>query len=248
MVKPYDPVGPKILQAAWVSAPIMLFSEVLIYLIAVPCGVYCAVRRGKWQDRLLTLQLFVLYSIPSVVLGMVFLTFFCFSARIFPMYGLHSEGYETFSFLRQAADYVWHISLPVACFSLSNLASLAMYGRASMLDVINQDYIRTARAKGLDGRAVVLKHALRNALIPVITLFSNFIPALLGGSVIIEVLFGIPGMGRLSYDSIQAKDINTVMAIIYIDALVVMFSILLSDLLYVLVDPRISFSKSEGGA
>jgi peptide/nickel transport system permease protein len=248
MVKPYDPVGPKILQAAWVSAPIMLLSEVLIYLIAVPCGVYCAVRRGKWQDRLLTLQLFVLYSIPSVVLGMIFLTFFCFNTGIFPMYGLRSEGHETFSLLRQAADYLWHIALPVACFSLSNLASLAMYSRASMLEVISQDYIRTARAKGLDGRTVALKHGLRNALIPVITLFSNFIPALLGGSVIIEVLFGIPGMGRLSYDSIQAKDINTVMAIIYIDALVVMFSILLSDLLYVLVDPRISFAKSEGGA
>ena len=117
-----------------------------------------------------------------------------------------------------------------------------------MLDVVNQDYIRTARAKGLDGRTVILKHALRNALIPVITLFSNFIPALLGGSVIIEYLFGIPGMGRLSYDAIQNKDYNTVMALIYLDAIIVMVSILISDMLYIAVDPRISFSKAEGGA
>jgi peptide/nickel transport system permease protein len=116
-----------------------------------------------------------------------------------------------------------------------------------MLDTVNQDYIRTARAKGLAEPVVILKHALRNAMIPVITLFSTFIPAMLGGSVIVEVLFGIPGMGRLSFSSIEAKDYNTMMALIYIDAIIVMLSILLSDLLYVLVDPRISFEKSEVG-
>jgi peptide/nickel transport system permease protein len=250
MVKPYDPVGPQIWRAAKVSAPIMLLSQAVVYLVAVPIGVYCAVRRGQWQDRSITLGLFVLYSIPPVVLGMLFLTFFCFGTflKIFPMYGLHSEGYETFGAGRLTADYFWHIAGPLFCLSLTQIASLAMFGRSSMLDVVNQDYIRTARAKGLEGRTVILRHALRNALIPIITLFSNFIPALLGGSVIIEYLFGIPGMGRLSYDSIQAKDYNTVMAIIYLDAIIVMLSILLSDLLYVLVDPRISFSKAEGGA
>jgi len=250
MVKPYDPVGPQIWRAAKVSAPIMLLSETIVYLVAVPIGVYCAVRRGKWQDRAITLSLFVLYSIPPVLVGMLFLTFFCFGTflKIFPMYGLHAEGYETFGGLRLTADYFWHILGPLLCLSLYQMASLAMFGRSSMLDVINQDFIRTARAKGLDGRTVIMKHALRNALIPVITLFSNFIPALLGGSVIVEYLFGIPGMGRLSYDSIQAKDYNSVMAIIYLDAIIVMLSILLSDLLYVLVDPRISFSKADGGA
>jgi peptide/nickel transport system permease protein len=164
------------------------------------------------------------------------------------MYGLHHENAEDFGGLKYAADYIWHIAGPLICLSLSQMASLAMFGRSSMLDVVNQDYIRTARAKGLDGRSVILKHALRNALIPVITLFSNFIPMLLGGSVIIEYLFGIPGMGRLSYDSIQAKDYNTVMALIYLDAIIVMLSILLSDLLYVAADPRITFSRAEGGA
>ena len=114
-----------------------------------------------------------------------------------------------------------------------------------MLDVVNQDYIRTARAKGLSNRNVIFKHALRNALIPIITLFANFLPVLLGGSVLIEVIFNIPGMGRLSYEAILEKDYNTLMAIIYIDGIIVMFSFLLSDLLYVVVDPRISFSRSE---
>jgi peptide/nickel transport system permease protein len=249
MVKPYDPVGPEILRAAKVSAPIMLLSEAIVYLIAVPVGVYCAVRRGRWQDRIISTNLFILYSIPPVVLGMLFLTFLCFGTflKIFPMYGLHHENAEDFGVLKYAADYIWHITGPLICLSLSQMASLAMFGRSSMLDVVNQDYIRTARAKGLDGRSVILKHALRNALIPVITLFSNFIPMLLGGSVIIEYLFGIPGMGRLSYDAIQAKDYNTVMALIYLDAIIVMLSILLSDLLYVAADPRITFSRAEGG-
>ncbi len=140
------------------------------------------------------------------------------------------------------ADYFWHATLPVVCLSLFSLAGLAMYARSSMLDVIEQDFVRTARAKGVPEWQVILKHALRNGLIPIITLFSSFLPAMLGGSVLVEFLFGIPGMGRLSWASIEQKDFPTLMALIYIDAIVVMFSILLSDLLYVLVDPRISFS------
>jgi ABC-type dipeptide/oligopeptide/nickel transport system permease component len=250
MVKPYDPVGPKIFQAVLVSAPIMLLSEAIVYILAVPLGVMCAVRRGRWQDRSISLTLFIFNSFPSVVLGMLLLTFFCFGTflSVFPMYGLHAEAYENLPFLRKMLDYVHHVFLPLVCYSLSSLAGLAMFARSSMLDVVNQDYIRTARAKGVAEGPVILKHALRNALIPVLTLFSSFIPALLGGSVIIEYLFGIPGMGRLSYDSIQAKDYNTVMAIIYFDAIIVMLSILLTDLLYVFVDPRISFEKSEGGS
>jgi peptide/nickel transport system permease protein len=140
------------------------------------------------------------------------------------------------------ADYFWHATLPVLCLSLFSLAGLAMYSRSSMLDVIGQDFVRTARAKGVSEPRVILKHALRNGLIPIITLFSSFLPAMLGGSVLVEFLFGIPGMGRLSWSSIEQKDFPTLMALIFIDAIVVMFSILLSDLLYVLVDPRISFA------
>jgi peptide/nickel transport system permease protein len=174
---------------------------------------------------------------------MLFLLFFAYGdyLRLFPMNGLHSDAAEHFGFFRYAVDYLWHIILPVTCLSLFSLAGMAMYSRTSMLDVIGQDYIRTARAKGLSEDKVIMKHAFRNSLIPIITLFSNVLPAMLGGSVLIEYIFGIPGMGQLSWSSILSKDYPTLMALLYIDAIVVMLSILLSDILYVLVDPRISF-------
>ena len=199
--------------------------------------------RGQWIDRLISLLLFLLYSIPPVVAGMLLLLFFCYGdyLRLFPMEGLHSDLANEFGPLQYALDYLWHIFLPVVCLSLFSLAGMAMYSRSSMLDVVGQDYIRTARAKGLPESKVIFKHGLRNALIPIITLFANFLPAMLGGSVLIEVIFGIPGMGRLSWESIEQKDYTTLMALLYLDAILVMISMLLTDLLYVIVDPRISF-------
>ncbi len=248
-LKTREPVGQKILAAVLVSAPLMVLAQLMIYFVAVPLGIICAVNRGNWIDRLISLKLFLLYSIPPFVAGMLFLLFFCYGdyLRLFPMEGLHSDGAEDYGLLRYSIDYLWHIILPVACLSLFSLAGMAMYSRTSMLDVIGQDYIRTARAKGLSEEKVILKHGLRNSLIPIITLFSNLLPAMLGGSVLIEVIFGIPGMGTLSWASIEQKDFPTLMALIYIDAIVVMLSILMTDMLYVLVDPRISF-EAQGSA
>ena len=197
-------MGPKIWEAVLVSAPLMLLAQFLVYLIAIPSGVVCAVTRGRWPDRSISLSMFMLYSIPNFVAGMLFLTFFAFGKpfHLFPMVGLQSEGLENASFLVLAFDYLWHIFLPVICLSLFSLAALAMYSRTSMLDALNQDYIRTARAKGLTDRTVVYRHGLRNALIPVITLFSYFIPVLLGGSVLIEYIFSIRGMGHISYEGL----------------------------------------------
>jgi len=194
-LKTREPVGEKILAAVIVSAPLMIMANLMIYLVAVPLGIICAVNRGNWIDRLLQLKLFLLYSIPPFVAGMLFLLFFCYGDYLawFPMMGLHSEGAEQFGFFHYMLDYFWHAVLPVTCLSLFSLAGMAMYSRASMLDVINQDYMRTARAKGVSEPKVIFKHGLRNALIPIITLFSGFLPAMLGGSVLIEVIFGIPG-------------------------------------------------------
>ncbi|MBI5761802.1 MAG: ABC transporter permease subunit [Planctomycetales bacterium] len=244
-----EPVSEKIWDAVKVSAPLMLLAELLIYGISVPIGVVCAVRRGRVADRLITLSLFMLYSIPSFVAGMLMLLFLCYGdyLKLFPTMGLHASNADSLAFGQWLLDYLWHATLPVVCLSLFSLAAMSMQSRASMLDVLGQDYIRTARAKGLSERVVVFKHALRNSLIPVITLFSNFLPALLGGSVLIEYLFNIPGMGRLSWASIEQKDYPTMMALIYIDAIVVMLSILATDLLYVVADPRISYSgRGEG--
>ena len=227
-----------------VSAPIMLMSEVVIFLAAVPLGILCAVNRGNWIDRLISLKLYFLYSIPGFVAAMLFLLFLCYGDPFldwFPMKGLHADDAATYNWFWYSLDYVWHCFLPVVCLSLFSLAAVAMYARTSMLDVLNQDYIRTARAKGLSRSKVVLKHALRNSLIPVITLFANFLPAMLGGSVLVEVLFDIPGLGRLGFDSIQSLDFQVLMALLYINAIIVLLSILLTDLLYLAVDPRISF-------
>jgi len=241
--KTREPVSRKIIDAVIVSAPLMLMAELFIYLVAVPLGILCAVHRGKLTDRLTSLGLFLLYSIPPYVAGMLFLLFFCYGGFLkwFPSLGLHSLRAETLGFWPWLLDYLWHAFLPVVSLALFSLAAMAMYARTSMLDVIGQDYIRTARAKGLSEFKVIYKHGLRNALIPIITLFAGFLPAMLGGSVLIEWLFGIPGMGGLSWESIEQKDYPTLMALVFINAIVVMVSILLTDLLYVVVDPRISF-------
>jgi peptide/nickel transport system permease protein len=195
------------------------------------------------------LGLFLLYSVPPFVAGMLFLLYLSYGEylKIFPMERLHGDRADQLAWLPWLWDYLWHATLPIICLSLFSLAPLAMYSRTSLLEVLGQDYIRTARAKGLSERRVILVHALRNSLIPLITLFASFLPAMLGGSVIIEYLFNIPGMGRLSWEAILLKDFPVVMALIYIDAIVVMISILMTDLLYVFVDPRISFEAQQAG-
>lgn len=253
-----EDVGTKLWDAFLVSAPIMLMAQLVIYLITIPLGVACGANRDSLFDRLTAFVLFFLYSVPPAVAAMLALLVFSYrnsyrdsalrtfgfeGGPLFPMERLHSSDAEALSFVPWAFDYLWHAALPVACLSLFSLAMMAMYSRASILDVLNQDYVRTARAKGASPRRVLWKHAFRNALIPVLTLFANFLPALLGGSVLIEVIFNIPGLGRAGFEAIQLKDYPTVMALIYVQAIVVMLSILLTDVLYVLADPRISFES-----
>ena len=246
-LKSREPVGDLIWSAFIVSAPLMLMAQLVIYFVSIPLGVACSVKRGTWVDHIISFKLFLLYSIPPFVAGMLLLLFFCYGDyfKWFPMERLHSDGAEQFGFFRYWLDYLWHAFLPVACLSLFSLASLAMYSRSSMLDVIGQDFIRTARAKGVPENTVTYKHALRNALIPILTLFSNFLPAMLGGSVLIEYLFNIPGMGRLGWNAIEKQDFPTLMALVYVQAIVVLLSILMTDVLYTVVDPRISFAGRE---
>jgi ABC-type dipeptide/oligopeptide/nickel transport system permease component len=244
-LRTHEPVSDRLWNGFVVSAPLMFTSELLILVIAVPLGLLCAVKRGTWTDRGISMGLFFLYSIPPFVAAMLFLLYFCYGDYFswFPSGGLHSDEAASMGWGAWLLDYAWHAFLPIVCLSLFSLAATAMYGRSSMLDVINQDYIRTARAKGLPPHTIVLKHVVRNGLIPILTIASSFLPAMLGGSVLIEVLFNIPGLGRLGWDAIDQKDIPTLMALLYLEALVTLFSFLVTDLLYVLVDPRISFSS-----
>jgi ABC-type dipeptide/oligopeptide/nickel transport system permease component len=167
-----EPVSEKIWRGVKVSAPLMLMSSLLIYAVAIPIGLLCGVFRGRWIDHLNSLGLFLLYSVPPFVAGMLFLLYLSYGEylKIFPMERLHGDRADQLAWLPWLWDYLWHATLPIICLSLFSLAPLAMYSRTSLLEVLGQDYIRTARAKGLSERRVILVHALRNALIPLITL------------------------------------------------------------------------------
>ena len=163
--------------------------------------------------------------------------------NVFPAFGLVSINSSGWTLSQRIEDQAWHLALPVACLTYYTMAVLSRYMRSSMLEIIRQDFIRTARAKGLSEFLVVYRHALRNSLIPVITVLADLLPAVIGGSIVIETLFSIPGMGRLSYDAIFTRDYPLLMALFTMSALVTLAGILLADLLYVLVDPRIAYER-----
>lgn len=231
------PVLDKLLEALPVTLGLSLVSLLLTYLVAIPIGIYSAVRPGTLLDRGLTLVLFMLYSMPSQWVAMLLIVSLGTSLQWFPIQGLHSEGDTSF------ADLALHTVLPLICLTYATFASLSRYMRAGMLDVIRQDYIRTARAKGLSEKAVVLKHALRNSLISVVTLLGLTLPTLVGGAVIVERIFGLPGMGSLSFNAILSKDIPVLMGTTTLAGILTMVGLVVSDLLYAAVDPRI---KLEG--
>jgi len=251
-----QPVFNKIMERLPVTLQLSALSILFSYLIAVPIGVMQAMRRESVFDHTSTIFLFILYSMPSFWVALLLIQFLGsgeFMAPIFPVYGLNSPGvlapwevapgeaWDWALLPTWLGDRVWHLVLPVFCLTYTSLAALSRYARVSMLDVIGQDYVRTARAKGLNERLVVFKHALRNALIPIITLLGSILPALIGGSVIIESIFSVPGMGQLGFESILNRDYNTVMGIATISAFLTLLGFLLADILYVLVDPRIRY-------
>lgn len=243
--KDHRPVATKLKEAFPITLLLNLLSIALIYLIAFPLGIYSAVHPRSWFDRLTTILLFMLYSLPNFWVAMLLIRYLAGGEflNLFPIVGLLSDGAEQLSIWGQLGNLIWHLILPVSVLTYGGLAFLSRFSRAQMLEVIRQDYIRTARAKGLKERTVILKHALRNAFIPILTLMSTLLPALIGGSVIVEQIFGIPGMGKLGFEAVLSRDYPTVMAIASISALLTLISILLTDLMYVVVDPRISFGK-----
>ena len=219
----------------------------LAYAIAVPLGVYSAIRQRRLSERVLTVALFVLYSMPSFWVAVMLLLTFS-SERVldwFPMQGLTSPDYAALSPGAKVLDVAAHLILPVTCLTYPALATISRYMRSGMLEVVRQDYIRTAFAKGLSERAVVFRHALRNSILPVLTLLGLMLPHLIGGSVIVERIFGIPGMGLLAFDAIGTRDYPTVMGVATVMALVTMLSMLLVDLAYGFIDPRIRLERSS---
>lgn len=236
------PVSEKLWGAIGVTVQLNLISILLIYIISIPMGIHAAVRRGKPDERVAGVTLFGLYSAPSFWVATILLFYLANPEykQWFDGIGLHSDNHERLTYVDHLTDWLWHLVLPVVCMTYGGLAGLSRYARSGMLEIIRKDYIRTARAKGLHERTVILKHALRNSLIPIVTLMASLLPAMIGGSVIIEFIFTINGMGKLSVDAILSRDYNLVMAFTTLSAVLVLVGMLLSDLLYTVVDPRIS--------
>lgn len=215
-------------------------SLVLTLLIAIPLGIISAVKQYSVTDYVLTSFNFIGISIPQFWLGLMLLYFLAVKVGWFPVNGMHSP-YVDPGFWPHFKDTVLHYVLPVISITLAGLAGYMRYQRASMLEVIQQDYIRTARAKGLTERVVILKHAWRNSLIPIITLLGYVLVILVEGSVVVENIFSWPGMGQLAVASLTERDYPTVMAIVLLSATLILIGTLVSDILYALVDPRVRF-------
>jgi peptide/nickel transport system permease protein len=234
------PVTEILLPRLRVTIQLSLLSIVLAYLIAIPLGIYSAARPYSFGDKFATLVLFVLYSLPSFWAGNLMIIYLT-GGEHFPF------NFPWQSTRLARTDIGWlewgnQLVLPLLCYTYGSFAYISRQMRAGMLEVIRADYIRTARAKGLSERSVILKHALRNSLIPVLTIMANILPALIGGAVIIEQVFGIDGMGKLTFEAVFNRDYPLVMAIGFLSAVLTLIGILLSDLSYALVDPRIQYS------
>jgi peptide/nickel transport system permease protein len=216
---------------------------ILSYLIAIPLGVAAAVKRGQIVDRSISFVVFLLYSIPNFAAALMLILIVASGdyLNLLPMYGVKSINADTMSFGAWLWDRIAHMILPVICLTYASLASTSRYARVSMLDALAQDFVRTARAKGLPEKSVIFRHALRNALIPIITIFALDLPVIIGGAIIIEGIFTLPGMGQLLFMSLEARDIPTIMGITLVAAVVTLLSYLVADVLYVVVDPRISY-------
>ncbi|MGO9311187.1 MAG: ABC transporter permease [Syntrophobacteraceae bacterium] len=239
--KDHRNVWEKISERLPITIQLNLISIFLVYLIAIPCGIYSSTHTGSLTDKILTVGFFFLYSLPSFWVAVLLIMLFGGGDfwDVFPVYGISSIGSETMRLMPWLLDRMWHLVLPVVCLTYGGLAYLSRLTRASMLEVIREDYVRTARAKGLSERVVIFKHAFRNALLPLITLLAFLLPSMFGGSVIIESIFSVPGMGQLGFEAVLSRDYPVIMAITAISAFLTLIGLLISDILYAALDPRI---------
>jgi peptide/nickel transport system permease protein len=246
-IKHHRPVIDLIAERLPITLALNIISIVIIYIISIPLGIFTAVRQGRLSDKVSSVILFMLWSLPTMWAGQMLIGYFCGPTfkNWFPPAGLSSNFADALPFFPWLGDRLWHLVLPVVCLSYSGFAYLTKQVRAGMLDNLRADYIRTARAKGLSNWTVTFKHAFRNSVIPVITIMATLLPAMIGGSVIIESIFSISGMGRLAFEAITTRDYNVVMAVATIAGVLDIVGLLLADIAYAIADPRISFESLE---
>ncbi len=227
-----------------VSLQFGVISLIMTYLVCIPLGVFKAVKDGTKFDVSSSFALMVLYSIPPLILGILLRMFLAGGAYLdlFPLSDLYSDNYFEMGLLDQVLDRIHHFILPLLCYMIGSFTVLTFLMKNSLLDEIRLDYVRTARAKGLEEKTVVYKHALRNALIPIVTGLSSFLMVFFAGSIIIEQIFNLDGMGLLGYRAALDRDYNVLMGLIFFQAVLALVGRLISDLLYLVIDPRIDFS------
>ena len=233
------PVTAKIRERLPVTLSLNVIALLLEFGLAIPIGILAATHRDTWLDKGITVFVFVGFAVPTFWLALLLMYFFGVKLNLLPISGLHTLGSDSYGALLYLWDMARHLVMPVMVASFGSLAGMSRYMRSSMLNVIGQDYITTARAKGLSERVVIYKHALRNAMLPLITLAGFSIPGLIGGSVIFESIYAIPGMGQLFYQSVMSRDYPVVMGILIIGALLTLIGNLIADVCYALADPRI---------
>jgi len=236
----HQPVFTVIAEGLGNTLILAIAAALITWLLAIPLGVIAAVRQYTWVDRTLSLLAFVWLSIPEILSGLLLLML---AARTgwFPVGGMRSIDHDELSFIGQALDLTWHLCLPALVVGLVPLAGRMRQMRGNLLDVLRLDFITTARAKGLDERVVIFKHALRNALNPMITLFGYTLGALVSGSFIAEIIFSWPGLGRITLDAILTQDQYLVMGSVLMASVVLILGNLVADILLAIADPRISY-------
>lgn len=224
------------------TVSINIFAIILGFAITIPLGVYCAVNKNSFSDKLIQVITIVGYSLPSFIICLLFIFLFAVKLQLFPISGMNTPNFtgtpwEVFK------DQMWHMALPLAVMTVTSVAGLTKYVRAAMADSLSMDYIRTARAKGLKERVVIWSHAWRNALLPVVTLLVSWIISIFSGSLVVESIFNIKGMGKFYMDSLLGQDYNVALAIQMFYIVMALVGNLATDLSYTLVDPRVRVNK-----
>ena len=221
-----------------------LLSVIIAFLVSIPIGMNAAIHKGTWKEKTSTITLFVMYSLPGFWIATLLINYVANPEYLgwFPVKGL-SDFEEGAGLFEQLGNYLHHMILPLFCYVYSSFAFISRQMRGSMLQTLSQDYIRTAWAKGLSPEQVYWKHALRNSLLPIITLIASIFPGLIAGSIVIEQLFTLPGLGMLAYEAQVIKDYPVIFTIMLFSAVLTLVGYLVADILYALVDPRISYGK-----
>ncbi len=229
-----EKIGEKFLN----SLPLFIVGTLLTWTLSFPLGIRSAIARGGWFDRTTTFFAYLLISIPGFFFAYVLIVLVVNYLHV-PVIGMHTFGLSDSSGVQWMMDHIWHLLLPSLLSASAGIAILSRYVRNQMLEVEGQDYVRTAMAKGLPDDMVHYKHALRNAMLPFVTMFGLMIPGLLSGSVIIETIFSWPGIGRMAFEAILARDYPLILTVNFISAVLVLIGTFVSDILYIIVDPRI---------